>query len=158
MRNLITRILIFVGCMCFLSACITYEDVELIGIEKVRFLEVNKSSIKIEATVKIENPNTYKIKVVDSDLDLFLGGKEAGKAKITDRIVLPKQSNQSYTFVIEAEPKNLAAVAGSSIFSIFTTRKIDFEAKGSIKARALGVGKRFPVEFKDKIRLPKGGF
>ena len=58
---------------CFtLYSCIEYKDVEVIDVSDIRVKSLTTSVVEIEFKMQVNNPNNYKISVVDSDLELFI--------------------------------------------------------------------------------------
>ncbi len=138
--------------MATLSSCITYKEVEMTGVESYKIERFDARGAEIEVVVRVANPNAYKIKVTHSDLDLYLNGKPAGKATIKKKIVMPRQSDMSHSFIIACNFSELAGGVGSLV-TLFTGGKIVFETSGWIKAKAFGIGKKIPIDYSDKISL-----
>lgn len=133
--------------------CMSYKEVEVIEVTEVGVKEFTAKGVEIEVAMQIKNPNNYNISIVDSDLELFAKGNRVGTANIENKVTLPKKSNQIHRFIITSSFKDM----GSSIFPILMNvlggGAIDVQIKGDIKAKAKGVGKRFPVDFKEKVKL-----
>ena len=54
-----------------LTSCLTYEEVEFVGVKNVDVESFSMKEAVIKVTVQVKNPNKYKIKITNSDLDLY---------------------------------------------------------------------------------------
>lgn len=133
--------------------CLTYKEVKVIAVTEVGVKQFTTKGVEVEVAMQIKNPNNYKINIVDSDLELFVKGSRIGTATIDNKVTLPKKSNQIHRFIIKSALKDM----GTNVFPILMTVLgggiIDLQIKGDIKATAKGIGKRFPVDFKEKVEL-----
>lgn len=136
-----------------LSSCIQYKEVEVIEVSDIGVHSLSTEKIEIEVTMKIKNPNNYKISVVDSDLELYIKGKKIGSANIKDKIVLPKKSNEKHKIVIQTGLADMLSSAVPVLMGLIFDNSIELAVKGDIKARAKSLSKRFPVDFKEKVKL-----
>jgi len=135
------------------SSCITYEDVDFRGLKNVSVNHINQEGASIAITVRVHNPNNYKIKITRSDLDLFLNGRNVGKAQIDQKVVLKANSTSDYSFNVEASFKNM----GNLLTTVMVGGPPVMKVEGWVKAKAFGVGKKFPVEFEEKLQMPSAG-
>lgn len=138
-----------------LSSCLKYEEVKVLGVEDVAVKKFSAKSVELEVSVKIKNPNNYKIKIVGSDLDLFVNGNKSGKAKILDKIVIPKHSEEVHTFIVQANYKEVMAGLKGGIFSILTGGAVPLRIKGKITAKAKMLRKSFEVDITEKVSFGK---
>jgi LEA14-like dessication related protein len=133
--------------------CMTYKDVEMIEVTDVGVKDFSTKGVEIEVAMQIKNPNNYNISIVDSDLNLFADGNRVGTANIKNKITLPKKSNQIHRFTITSSLKDMGSSAFPLIMSVLGGGDIEVQIIGDIKAKAKGIGKRFPVNFKEKVKL-----
>ncbi len=136
-----------------LSGCLQYKEVKVVDVGKIGVKEISMKGIKVEVEMQIKNPNKYDISIVDSDLDLYLKGNKMGEAKIQEKVTLPKKSNKIHRFTIQTNVKDLLSGALPVLLSLLTENSIELQVKGDIKAKAKGIGKKFPVDFKEKVKL-----
>jgi LEA14-like dessication related protein len=147
------RLLSFLMAALFLFDSCRFEEVEFKKVEYVSVNNVNKKRIQIKLGMNLYNPNAFKIKVVDADLDLFIGGAEAGKADLMNKIILRKKREQTADILIEADyDKVFKAVAQSGLQLLFT-KKIQVKVKGWIKGRVFVFGKKVDVEIKETVDI-----
>lgn len=136
-----------------LTSCFTYEDVDVKGIEDVKVKNFSKSGIEVDIAVHLVNPNNYKITVTGSDLDVFIGGKSMGKARIKNRVVLPKKSDKVQHITVVADFKDMASVGLPGLLSIFSGGSLQLGIKGDIKGKAMMITRKFPVDFTERVSL-----
>ena len=133
--------------------CMSYKEVKVIDVTDVGIKKFSAEGVEIEVAIQIKNPNNYKISIVDSDLELFAKGNRVGTAKIENKVTLPKKSNQIHRFIITSSLKDMGSSAFPILMSVLTGGDIEVQITGDIKAKAKGIGKRFPIDFKEKVKL-----
>ena len=138
-----------------LFSCFKYEDVQLIKVANIRLNNISTKKIEIGIDMQIVNPNNYKISIVDSDLELYIKGKKIGMAHVTDKIELPKKSDQIHKIGIETDLKDMLSGAIPVLLSLVLDDSIELQVKGEIKAKAKAISKSFPVDFTERVKLNK---
>jgi len=103
--------------------------------------------------MQINNPNNYKISIVNSDLDLYLNETNLGKAEIDNKVVLPPNSNEIQHAFISTSLKNVASNSLPILLTLMNKKSFPIHVKGNIKAKAKGLSKSFPVDFKENANL-----
>lgn len=152
MKNFIKYSFLFLLALSLFS-CLQYKEVQIIKVTDVGIKDVSTKAIDIEVAMQIKNPNKYDISIVDSDLTLFLKGKKLGTANIKEKIKLKKKSNEIHRFVIQSNLKDIASGVIPIIMGLMTKDSIELEVKGDIKAKAKGISKKVPIDFKEKVKL-----
>ena len=135
------------------TGCIEYKEVKVVDVTGIGIKDISVKGIKIEVSMQIKNPNKYAISIVDSDLDIYLKGNKMGKAKLQEKITLPKKSNKIHRFTIQSSLKEVSSGILPLMMSIISNKAVDLQIKGDIKARAKGISKKFPVDFKENVKL-----
>jgi LEA14-like dessication related protein len=133
--------------------CLSYKEVKVIEVTDVGVKQFTAKGVEVEVAMQIKNPNNYNIKIVDSDLELFVKGSRIGTATIDNKITLPKKSNQIHRFIIKSSLKDMGANIFPLLMTVIGGGTIDLQIKGDVKATAKGIGKRFPVDFTEKVKL-----
>ena len=138
-----------------MTSCLTYEQVDVKNIEgfRVQNLLNNNEPTQLELDVRVDNPNNYKIKLKDADLNLFVGSKDLGKVKLAKTVSIPKKSESVQTVVIEPESKDMLQAALQGGLSALLTGKVKVRVKGRIKGKAMGIGKWFDVDHSEQVDL-----
>ncbi len=137
------------------SSCLSYDQIDLKKVNNLQVNEFTREKMVVTFNVRLHNPNGYKIKIVKGDLDLFIGGTEAGKARLSKKVKLKKRSEEDYDIIVEADLKDLGKALLNSSLTIALTRSAPVKIKGWIKGRVFVFGKKFRVEFKENVDLSK---
>ncbi len=135
------------------TSCLEYKDVEVVDVPEVGIKNFSLKGIDLEVAMQIKNPNNYDISIVDSDLTLFAEGKKVGIARVKEKIKLKKKSNKIHRFTIQSSPTDIISGAIPVLMGLILKSDFELHVQGDIKAKAKGVGKRFPVSFKERIKL-----
>lgn len=138
-----------------LFSCFKYEDVQLLEVKNIKLNSLTQKKIEIGVDMHIVNPNNYKIRITESDLELFIKNKKIGSANIKDKIELPKKSDQTHHIVIVTDTKDIVSGAIPVLLSLMFDESIELQVKGEIRAKARALSKNFPVDFKERVRLNK---
>ena len=124
-----------------------YKDVEVVDVGEVGIKNISTKGIEVQVAMQIKNPNKYDISIVDSDLTLF------GVARVKEKVTLKKKSNKIHRFTIQTSASDIASSAIPVLMGLIMKSDLELQVQGDIKAKAKGLGKRFPVDFKEKIKL-----
>ncbi len=141
------RRLLFILLALFLTSCFSYKELELGDVSDVKVNKVSNGGIEIQAGIKINNPNNYKIKVKKIDADLFVNGQKVGKMNLSKKVVLAKKSDQTQNFAVNTQLSNLISAMPSLLFG----GEINLQMKGYIKGKVFILSKKFPIEAEKRI-------
>lgn len=141
------RRLLFILLALFLTSCFSYKELELGDVSDVKVNKVSNGGIEIQAGIKINNPNNYKIKVKKIDADLFVNGQKVGKMNLSKKVVLAKKSDQTQNFAVNTQLSNLISAMPSLLFG----GEINLQMKGYIKGKVFIFSKKFPIEAEKRI-------
>ena len=137
-----------------LQSCIVFKDLSYKGIDSYKVEEISMKGLKLSLSVKIENPNWFKIKARGGEIDVKLGGNSLGKFSLIDEVILPKKSDGIVRVRIESKFKSLLGGGIIGIMSMFRSGgETEIELNGYIKVKALGVVKKIPISSKEKLQL-----
>jgi hypothetical protein len=100
----------------------------------------------------LDNPNGYRIHVLDPDVDLYLNDKYIGKGILDSALVLDRKSTRVYSIPLHAE------IQGGSLLlmvlsGVFSGGDLKLGAKGTVVGRAGLIRKRFPFALEEQIQL-----
>ncbi len=137
----------------FNLSCFQYKEVEVVNVSDINVKEISTKAINVEVAIQVKNPNKYNISIVDADLVLFIKGKKIGMANIKKKIVLPKKSNKIHRLTIQSNLKDISTGAIPLLMGLITKSSIELGIQGDIKAKAKGISKKIPINFKEKITL-----
>lgn len=133
-----------------LASCKMYQEVTLTEVNNVQIKEFGVDGMSAAITVSINNPNWYKLTVRDSEVDLYFEGQKIATVVVDKNLVIPKKQVSTQTFMVNASSGDMQAILGNAL-SLFFKSEFVFEGKGYIDGKALFIGRRVPVEFKQKL-------
>lgn len=133
-----------------LSSCIQFEQVKFLGISNVSNVKKDGKAIDLDLDFRMDNPNTYAIKVKPSRLDVYLNDSKMGIIHLNEKVKLKKKSEGIYTakLTLELDGFNVLALAKSAL-----TGKVELNFKGKIKAGNGLITKSFDVDEKKSLDL-----
>ena len=114
--------------------------------------EFSADIVSADVILKVGNPNWYKIKLVDSDIDVKLNGNKMGKLHLREPLSLPKKDTTIQTLRVTADLTSMEGDFFSNTLSLLFKKTALVEADGYVKGRALGIGKKVPVGFEEEIK------
>ena len=144
------RLALLPALILVLSGCIGYKEVSLTAVEDVQVERLDRAGLALRVDVHVNNPNGYRIKVTDQDVDLYLNGTMAGKATLDTLLVLEKRSEQRYSIPMHT------TFTGSGFLLLLggaLSGGMEVGAKGTAVAKAGLVRKRFPFELQQRVEL-----
>ncbi|MEQ8908324.1 MAG: LEA type 2 family protein [Vicingaceae bacterium] len=155
MRKSLYRPLIFLSFIFALSSCVNYEEVEITDIKSLKLLELNDKELRVESEVKINNPNNFDIKVVDSEFNVKIENKDIGKSSIVSNVNLPSNSSEYHTLVFRSSFKEMKGNALMTLMGITASGNDDirFEVDGFIVGKALMMKKKVEVKHSGIVPL-----
>jgi LEA14-like dessication related protein len=137
-----------------LAGCMSYSEVKLEGVQGVRITRLDAKGISASIQVQVDNPNPYRIKVLDPDVDLYVNDVPLGKAMLDSTIVLEPSGTRTYSIPLRATFTNskdlLPVLLGSALGG-----SMKFGAKGTVTGRAGLVRKRIPFEVEQTVSLKR---
>jgi len=149
------RLIIGFGMILFMSSfsgCFEYDDVDFNGIKSFSVVDKDLDNLKIKFGLDVNNPNAYNIKIKKSTLDIYVNDKYAGKAVMTDKIILKKNSSGVYDVYLKTNASDILKAMGGSLGSILSG-KVKIGVKGKLKAGAYGITRPFDVDFSENVSL-----
>lgn len=143
-----------IGCFILIfTSCNVYKEIEVKEVRDVRLTEFGSDGLKAEVDVVVENPNSFKLKVTDSDLDVSVNGTNVGKVKLGEKLIIDKSSTNLYTLHFKSDYDDLSPQFLQSLITLIFVNYAEFSAQGYVKGRALMVSKKVKVDLKEKVNL-----
>lgn len=135
-----------------LSSC-TFKEVEFKKVESFKLLNTDNKGATVELFILLKNPNKMAITVSDLDMQVMVNQTNIGKIKLAEKVRINARSEKAHRFVIKANYSDIAVGGFSSVLSIIMSKKVNISCNGNIKAKALGVSRTMPVDFKGDVPL-----
>ncbi|PBQ32500.1 hypothetical protein CNR22_12190 [Sphingobacteriaceae bacterium] len=149
------RFSLLIFCICtFLSFtnCKDFKEVQCTGVKGFKVNTINTSGIDGDIMIGIKNPNAFGFSIYKSEFDVTYSGVYLGKAKLTKRVHINANAEETYSFNLKNDFK------GANIMDVMkllsgAAFKNSVEVKGNLKVGKLFVRKKIPVDIKERINL-----
>jgi len=150
--NRILQALLLLGALS-ISSCTLYQDVEVIKVGDIRLTEMGKEGVKAEIDLTLKNPNSFNVKLVNSDIDVWVNNSALGKVKLAENLTIKKKSEEGLVLKLESSYDDLSPDFLSTVLALVFARNAQFRAEGYIKGRAFLVGKKVDVQVDQEVKL-----
>lgn len=152
---MIYRFSLWIFCICVLLSltnCKDFKEVQCTGVKGFKVNTMNTSGIDGDIMISIKNPNTFGFSIYKSEFDITYSGVYLGKAKLTKRVHISANAEETYSFNLKNDFK------GANIMDVMkllsgVALKNSVEVKGDLKVGKLFVKKKIPVDIKERINL-----
>ncbi len=138
-----------------ISSC-EVKDIQLVEVESVKVLNVNKRNIDGILNIKLENPNAFGVKVKSADFEIWANNAVVGKAKLTDPFKIESNSTQSYPVHLSGDLSNAISGGIGSIVGLLMGKEPTMRIKGKLKASSFLITKT--VEIDEQTDIPISSF
>lgn len=135
-----------------LSGCNVYKSVEVGDINDVKLRGIVDNKINLDLKVPINNPNNFKLKIKNIDLDISLNGRYLGKMTNDTLITIPKKYDGIATFPVEIQVENILSSA-MSFYKLKNAKQVEILIEGKIIAKSFLHRKTIKVSEKQTIDL-----
>jgi LEA14-like dessication related protein len=136
-----------------LSSCTLYKDVEVVHVGEIRVTEMGQDGVKAEIDLTLSNPNSFNVKLVDSDIDVWVNNAPIGKVRLAENLLINKKSNEPLVLKLMSSYDDLSPDFLATALSLIFARNAQFKAEGYIKGKALLIGKKVDVQVDQEVKL-----
>jgi LEA14-like dessication related protein len=147
-------LLLFVFLSLFLNSC-NIENLKMTGVKGFAIKSFEKNKLTFNMSVGIENPNRLRFKMINNDMDLTVNKIALGKAKITNKIVIPAKSHDVYNFDVEVNLSQLALGTIPSLIEMFRSKGVEVQIEGFVKGRTMLISKTVPIKITERVDFSK---
>lgn len=147
--------LIFVNLLCLLFCffgCKELKELQYTGVKGFKVKKISTAGIDADILLGIKNPNAYGFSIYKSEFDVSYSGIYLGKAKLTKRVHISGNAEETYSFNLKSDFKNVNLTDVMTLLA-GSTKKGMIEIKGNLKAGKFYLKKRFPVDVKERVGL-----
>lgn len=132
-------------------SCNFIQDVELMGVKKAEVKRVTSKFVELDLWLHIDNPNSFKIEITETDLDAYFDTLKIGKAALMEPFEIPAKANGEFHCPIHAEfDKSFAGKLGAFV-KIALSGPISIRIKGDIIGKALLMTRKMEIDLEEKI-------
>lgn len=126
-----------------LTSCLEFDDVRFNGIESVKAPKFENQEITLALSLKLDNPNNYKIKIKPSEVLVSIGGQSMGIARLDEKIVLKKKREGVYTTELKMK---LNDGVMKSLLKLAMSKDLSIRFQGKIKGSVYGITKKVDID------------
>jgi LEA14-like dessication related protein len=134
----------------FLTACKDFKEVQCTGVKGFKINTINTQGINADILLGIKNPNNMGFSIYKSEFDVVYSGVHLGKAKLTKRVHINANAEETYSFNLKSDFKNINLAEIMKLMSAGNARSV-VEVKGDLKAGKFYMKKKFPVDVKERV-------
>lgn len=138
-----------------LSSCVDYDEIEIQEIKSVKLIDISDKGLLVESEVKINNPNSFSVSIVDSDIRFSIKGVEMGSAFIKDKLKLKNNTAQYYTLQLESKFKDMGPGYLGKLLQISSgnNKNVKFKFEGFIVGRVFLIKHKVEVDYSGNVPL-----
>ncbi len=142
--------IIFILLTLLISTSCSVSPVEIKEVESVKIVSFKNDTILFEAMFPVNNPNHYRFKITEIDLNVLLDGDEVGQIQKIEDLKIPpnRESLQRIRFNMVIPDR---VTGGLYLLKMITNQALNIEIKGYIVGKALCIKKK--VDVNEKITL-----
>ncbi|MEA3450734.1 MAG: LEA type 2 family protein [Bacteroidota bacterium] len=147
MKN-IAKIIIFLLITTITFSC--YKQVEFTEFESADF-DMKKNKGKIILYIKMNNPNFYKVKIVETDLRIYLNDKYLGDVKDINQIILPVRNETIVEIPLQITLMNIFFNAGNISDFFLDSKDLKIKIEGDVVGKTIFGRKKMEVNHEKNI-------
>jgi len=127
------------------------KDIEYVSFESASIgLDNNVGVISIY--VKLKNPNSYAIHIVDTEVDIYMNGTSLGLIKNSHDIKIPSKVISVVEIPIRIDLLDLV-INIPNIYKLFKAKEVTFKVEGKIVAKTPLSNKEFFISEEQKVSI-----
>ncbi len=136
--------IIFILLSLLLSTSCSISPVEIKEAESVKIVSFKNDTILFEALFPVNNPNHYRFKITEIELDVLLNGDAVGQIQKIEDLKIPpnRESLQRIQFNMVIPDR---ITGGLYLLRMITNQALNIEIKGYILGKALCIKKKVTV-------------
>jgi LEA14-like dessication related protein len=132
-----------------LMGCSKPKDVVFVDVQNLNLDRADLTESVISADLRYYNPNNFRLKLKDGDLDVTVNDTYMGHYKLDTLLEIPKLDTFSIPVKLKVDMKTLLSKAAS----IILTNEVDIKLDGNAKLGKSGIYFNVPIHYQGKKRL-----
>ncbi|MFT6716137.1 MAG: LEA14-like dessication related protein [Saprospiraceae bacterium] len=136
----------------FMTSC-GYKEVTYSGVKNVELQSASLSEIKLKITVRVNNPNSYKITLVNGEFNVKSDDFDLGTFHLTEKTVIPAESEGDVDVFVHTKLKSLFSSATMALMAKVQQNKIPVTIDGHITAKAYFLRKKIKFNKTENVSL-----
>jgi LEA14-like dessication related protein len=138
----------------FLTSC-KYEDIEFKKLDDFKLDKLNFNEVSATVYAEVSNPNTYKIKITEYDIDVSLNGITFKASNPEAGIVIPAKSDSRIEIPLDLtlESNLLSGKTIKLIAETFTKKSAMITLVGNVKVKVALLTKNISLDEKTVVHF-----
>lgn len=146
------KLFLLFGFLLSFGACKNFKEVQCTGVTGFKVNKVSPQGIDADIFLQIKNPNATGFSIYRSEFDVSYNGMHLGKAKLSKRVHIRANAEESYAFNLKSDFKNANLMDVMKLINGMSGRGM-VEVTGDLKAGKFLIRKKFPVAVKERLSL-----
>src|SRR4051812_21044121 len=101
------RSLLILALSIIFVSCHDFKEIQVTGIEGLSINKISMDGIDARLLLRLKNPNAMGFSLYKSEFDIRYSGIYLGKAKLTKRVKIKANAEETYGFHLSQDFKNL---------------------------------------------------
>ena len=139
--------IVVVAVSCRTPKDLVYQDVDHFSLQKAGL----KQTIVV-LDIRLYNPNNYRLKLKNADLDVFLNGNHLGKMTVKESTSFIANDITELPVILDVDLMNVLPNA----FQILINKEVTIKLSGNIRAGRHGLFINVPINYEGKQDLLSG--
>ncbi len=128
-----------------LTSCLKFENIELISLKDVTYLEFKDNVLRLAITATIDNPNRFKVKIKDADMELLRNNRKIGAVTQVEQIELDGRTRKDYKIRVAIEINDMMSGL-TSLYRMLMNDTDNLNLSGSVHVKSFLYSKTYKVE------------
>lgn len=135
-----------------LSGCLSPNDFEVrrVGIADFRSLGTSETAIGVD--IALYNPNGYRVRIVDSQLGLWVAGDSVGRLEFVPGEEIARRSEEQVRLNAILDSRKFGDVLSKQWFE-FLVQGAPIRVEGWVEGSAWGVERTLQIRHEQRIRI-----
>lgn len=144
----------FIAISILLGSCSAIKPIEIGEISGLQISKITQSSIEMDLSLKVNNPNLVDISVDSVNVDIKINGIKVGKLTNMNTYTLQSNKLQVYHFPLEVKFADILSDVFNVVQSVSKNEAI-VELDGYIIGSSYMIDKKFDIKKKETVKLIK---
>ena len=152
MRFLLSALVLTLTLTLTLTSCRPFYEPVVKDVSKFNVNREEGKGIRFDIGMNVENPNRYRITVVDMNLDVMINEQVIGNTRTPFKQYIRQKETALFSIAVYTDLKKMFGGL-MNMFSGLTSKEktVTLRLKGHLTARALTVTKRFAVDYQKPV-------
>lgn len=135
------------------TSCLQYKEVTYSGVKDVAIQSFENNELKLKITVKVNNPNSYKIRLTKGKFNIKSDDIELGSFDLSEKTVIPAETLGDVDVFVSTKFKSLFSPKLLGLMAKVKSNQIPITVEGYVIAKAKIFSKKVKFNKSENISL-----